>query len=196
MVDTFLDTPPMSPYLFAFALASDFVRASNRHTLNPLDEEDLRVAVWHRPGLEDYAGATVDIGTAVVQFYEEYLGAAYPLGKLDFVAFPDFSIVGMENWGLITYDEKKILFDAVESAEMSRDEALHIVAHEVAHQWFGDLVTTGDFGAVWLNEGKLIYKDVFLLRLIVFFQKPEDAAVEKYILHFDSTKAPFHRTDV
>ncbi len=138
----------------------------------------------------------MDIGTAVVQFYEEYLGAAYPLGKLDFVAFPDFSIVGMENWGLITYDEKKILFDAVESAEMSRDEALHIVAHEVAHQWFGDLVTTGDFGAVWLNEGKWIYKEDAPSPVNWFFPKAGGCSSSNIFCISIAQKHLFHRTDV
>ncbi|ELA45804.1 hypothetical protein VCUG_02709, partial [Vavraia culicis subsp. floridensis] len=93
------------------------------------------------------------VADQVLQFFEEYFGIEYPLDKLDMVAVPEFSMGAMENWGLITYRETSLLFNKDKSSMTQRRLIAETVAHEIAHQWFGNLVTPKWWDDLWLNEG-------------------------------------------
>ncbi|ELA47927.1 hypothetical protein VCUG_00510, partial [Vavraia culicis subsp. floridensis] len=93
------------------------------------------------------------VADQVLQFFEEYFGIEYPLDKLDMVAVPEFTAGAMENWGLITYNEANLLFDKDKSSMTQRRLIAETVAHEIAHQWFGNLVTPKWWDDLWLNEG-------------------------------------------
>jgi aminopeptidase N len=88
----------------------------------------------------------------LLPLYDKYFGVGYPLPKLDLIAVPGLGFDAMENWGGITFDEGELLYDARSSSVATLEAARHLVGHEVAHQWFGDLVTTATWNDVWLNE--------------------------------------------
>jgi aminopeptidase N len=90
---------------------------------------------------------------ALLPYYNDYFGQKYPLPKLDMIALPGGFGGAMENWGGITYNESALLFDPERSSQVTRERVHNIIAHEVAHQWFGDLVTMAWWDNLWLNEG-------------------------------------------
>ena len=141
----FRTTPKMSTYLLAF-VGGNFVSKSDR------TKRGVKVNVYATPaqptGLLDYA---LDTAVKSVEFYEDYFGIDYPLPKLDNVALPDFSAGAMENWGLITYRESAMLADN-NSAVDTRESVAITITHEIAHQWFGNLVTMAWWDDLWLNE--------------------------------------------
>lgn len=141
----FQTTPKMSTYLLAF-VGGNFVSKSDR------TKQGVKVNVYATPaqptGLLDYA---LDTAVKSVEFYEDYFGIDYPLPKLDNVALPDFSAGAMENWGLITYRESAMLADN-NSAVDTRESVAITITHEIAHQWFGNLVTMAWWDDLWLNE--------------------------------------------
>jgi aminopeptidase N len=89
----------------------------------------------------------------ILQYYNDYFGVAYPLPKLDQIAIPGGFGGAMENWGGITYYESKLLFDPKSSSAETKQDIYEVLAHEMAHQWFGDLVTMAWWDNLWLNEG-------------------------------------------
>ena len=89
----------------------------------------------------------------ITEFYEKYFGIGYPLPKQDLIAIPDFGAGAMENWGLITYRETSLLYSPERSSASSQQWVAVVVAHELAHQWFGNLVTMQWWNDLWLNEG-------------------------------------------
>lgn len=141
----FQTTPKMSTYLLAF-VGGNFVSKSDQ------TKRGVKVNVYATPaqptGLLDYA---LDTAVKSVEFYEDYFGIDYPLPKLDNVALPDFSAGAMENWGLITYRESAMLADN-NSAVDTRESVAITITHEIAHQWFGNLVTMAWWDDLWLNE--------------------------------------------
>lgn len=141
----FQTTPKMSTYLLAF-VGGNFVSKSDR------TKRGVKVNVYATPaqptGLLDYA---LDTAVKSVEFYEDYFEIDYPLPKLDNVALPDFSAGAMENWGLITYRESAMLADN-NSAVDTRESVAITITHEIAHQWFGNLVTMAWWDDLWLNE--------------------------------------------
>lgn len=139
--DTFAPTPPMSTYLVAL-IVSQFANLSN--------EEHK---VWARPNAISQANYSLSIMTPVIKFFETTLNHKYQLPKMDMVAVPDFSAGAMENWGLITYREKRMLYDPKESSINEQQAICLVIAHEIAHQWFGDLVSPQWWKYLWLNEG-------------------------------------------
>ncbi|WP_019779291.1 M1 family metallopeptidase, partial [Streptococcus sobrinus] len=142
---TFETTPRMSSYLLAFALGD--LQTKKGQTKNGT-EVGIFATKAHKPSSLDFA---LDIAVRVIDFYEDYYGVAYPIPHSYHLALPDFSAGAMENWGLVTYREIYLIVDENSTAETRQQVAL-VIAHELAHQWFGNLVTMKWWDDLWLNE--------------------------------------------
>lgn len=142
---TFLTTPRMSTYLVAF-LVGDFKCTSGQQ-----DGVEIRsCSTPDKVGLTPYS---VEFAKFALHYYNTYFGIPYPLKKLDLIAIPDFEAGAMENFGAITFRERALLLDE-KTASIEAKQLVELdVAHEMAHQWFGDLVTMQWWNNVWLNEG-------------------------------------------
>jgi aminopeptidase N len=140
---TFAMTPPMATYLFNFE-AGDFESIGATAAGIP-----IRVVTTR--GKAQQGLYALQIATRVLPWYNEYFGVRYPLPKLDLIALPK-DTGAMENWGAITFDESALLFDPATSPPQNQSYIFNTVAHEMAHQWFGDLVTMTWWDNLWLNE--------------------------------------------
>ena len=141
----FARTPKMSTYLVAF-LVGDFQCTEGKSDGVPI----RACATPDKVALTPYA---VKAAEFVLHFYDNYFGIKYPMPKLDMVAIPDFEAGAMENFGCITYRETDFLVDEKHSSEGAKQQVAMVVAHEMAHQWFGDMVTMQWWNNLWLNEG-------------------------------------------
>ncbi len=143
---TFAATPRMSTYLLAL-VAGEMSAIRDR-----VANTDL--AVWAPTGEQEHGRYALGVERQILPFYNEYFATAYPLPKLDMVAIPgNYAAGAMENWGAITYIDSTLLFDAANSDARTRETIAIDVAHEMAHQWSGDLVTMAWWDNIWLNEG-------------------------------------------
>lgn len=143
---TFRETPLMSTYLLAFIVGE----------LNVIESNDFRVPVrvFATPDKDISHGKfSVDLAARTLEFYEKKFNSPFPLPKMDMVAIPDFSAGAMENWGLVTYRVVDVLFDEKTSGASTKQRVAEVVQHELAHQWFGNLVTMDFWDGLWLNEG-------------------------------------------
>ncbi|MBB1559996.1 M1 family metallopeptidase [Candidatus Saccharibacteria bacterium] len=146
LTTTFATTPRMSSYLLAFVVGE-------LHKKTARTSSGVEVNVWATPAQsEETLDFALDIATHSIDFYDEYFGVPYPLPKSDHVALPDFSSGAMENWGLITYRESCLLADPKLTPESSKRFIATVIAHELSHQWFGNLVTMQWWNDLWLNE--------------------------------------------
>ncbi len=146
LVTTFQTTPRMSTYLLAWVVG-EMVQKSTK------TKRGVDVNVWATPAQSEASlDFALGIAAQTIDFYEQYFGTNYPLPKSDHVALPDFSSGAMENWGLITYREIALLSDPKSSSISSRQYIATVIAHELAHQWFGNLVTMKWWNNLWLNE--------------------------------------------
>lgn len=146
LTTTFEKTPRMSSYLLAFVIGE-------LHKKSARTKSGVEVNIWATPAQnENTLDFALDIATRSIDFYDEYFGVKYPLPKSDHVALPDFSSGAMENWGLITYRESCLLADPELTPESSRRFIATVIAHELSHQWFGNLVTMQWWNDLWLNE--------------------------------------------
>ena len=146
LTTTFEKTPRMSSYLLAFVIGE-------LHKKSARTKSGVEVNIWATPAQnENTLDFALDIATRSIDFYDEYFGVKYPLPKSDHVALPDFSSGAMENWGLITYRESCLLADPELTPESSRRFIATVIAHELSHQWFGNLVTMHWWNDLWLNE--------------------------------------------
>jgi aminopeptidase N len=143
----FADTPKMSSYLLFFALG-DFERIHRQ-----VGKTDIGVIM--RRGKTAQAQFALDAAAEILPWYNDYFGTPYPLPKLDFIAGPGQSqfFAAMENWGAIYYFDYALLIDPKLSTEQDKQNVYVDIAHEMAHQWFGDLVTMAWWDDLWLNEG-------------------------------------------
>ncbi|XP_064114526.1 aminopeptidase N-like isoform X2 [Macrobrachium nipponense] len=144
--DRFNTSVPMSTYLVAFVV-SDFVY------LNSTTDNGTSFRVWARESVIDQAEYANDIGPKLLSYFEDYFQVPYPLPKQDMIALPNFLGGAMENWGLIIYRETSMLFDLESSAAENQRWVTLVMAHELAHQWFGNIVTPKWWDDLWLNEG-------------------------------------------
>src|SRR5262249_38294489 len=130
----FAPTPKMSSYLLYFG-AGDFERIHRE-----VDGVDVGVVVKRGDAAE--AAFALDAASAILPFYDEYFGVKYPLPKMDMIAGPgtSLSFSAMENWGALFYFERDLLVDPRTTTQDERQDVFSVIAHEMAHQWFGDLV--------------------------------------------------------
>lgn len=143
---TFQRTPKMSTYLLAFVVGQfDYLEAK--------DADGVVVRVYTPLGKKEQGQFALDVTVKTLPFYKEYFQIAYPLPKIDLIAIPDFLSGAMENWGLVTYRENALLVDPKNSSASSRQLVALVVGHELAHMWFGNLVTMEWWTHLWLNEG-------------------------------------------
>jgi aminopeptidase N len=142
---SFAPTPKMSSYLFVFTMGE-----LERITANA---DGVTVGVVTTTGKSEQGRFALDNAVKLLAFYNDYFGTPYPLPKLDLIAVPGGFGGAMENWGGITFFESRLLFDPATTADSARRGIFSILAHEMAHQWFGDLVTMGWWDNLWLNEG-------------------------------------------
>ncbi|KAF9928204.1 hypothetical protein FBU30_002547 [Linnemannia zychae] len=145
----FETTPIMSTYLVAFAVGDfRYIETTTTKLKKP-----VVCRVYTIPGLIEQGRFALEITPRILEYFAEVFGIEYPLPKLDHLAVPDFDAGAMENWGLITYRTVALLFDEKTSAAASKEQVASTVAHEIAHQWFGNLVTMEWWDHLWLNEG-------------------------------------------
>ncbi|CAK9172685.1 unnamed protein product [Ilex paraguariensis] len=140
------ESPIMSTYLVAVVVGLfDYVED---HT-----SDGVNVRVYCHVGKANQGKFALDVAVKTLGLYREYFAVPYSLPKLDMVAIPDFAAGAMENYGLVTYRETALLYDEKHSAAANKQRVAIVVAHELAHQWFGNLVTMEWWTHLWLNEG-------------------------------------------
>uniref|UniRef100_A0A3P8VF18 Aminopeptidase n=1 Tax=Cynoglossus semilaevis TaxID=244447 RepID=A0A3P8VF18_CYNSE len=144
--DYFDTTVKMSTYLLAY-IVCDFLSVSR--TTN----RGVKISAYAVPEKINQTAFALDAAVKLLDFYEDYFDIPYPLPKQDLAAIPDFQSGAMENWGLTTYREAGLLFDPEKSSASDKLGIVKVIAHELAHQWFGNLVTMEWWNDLWLNEG-------------------------------------------
>lgn len=166
----FAPTPKMSTYLLAMIVGDfEFIEGWTRphHKSSPppnlphqgggKGNKGTLVRVFVTPGKKHQAKFALDTAIKCLEFYNQYFDIPYPLPVLDLIAIPDFSHGAMENWGAVTYRENALLVDPEHSSAASKQYVALVIAHELAHQWFGNLVTMEWWTHLWLNEGFASY---------------------------------------
>jgi aminopeptidase N len=141
----FAETPPMSSYLVVFCAGElDAIYG---------EVDGVKIGVVTTKGKAETSRYALESAEKILKYYNEYFGEKYPLPKLDLIAVPGGFPGGMENWGGIMFYERYLLFDPAKSSELTKQGIFQLIAHEMAHQWFGDLVTMAWWDNLWLNEG-------------------------------------------
>jgi len=163
----------MSTYLVAFVV-SDFVYRESEDVGN-----GVKFRIWTQKDLYEQTAYAAEVGPKILQFYEEYFNVPFPLPKQDMIALPDFGAGAMENWGLITYRESALLYQQGISSLRDREGVAWVIAHELAHQWFGDLVTMEWWTDLWLNEGFASYME----DIGTYHVQPELNIVDRFVIH-------------
>lgn len=150
-VVSFDTTPVMSTYLLAWAVGDfDYVEA---FTERKYQGKSIPVRVYTTKGLKEQARFALECAHRTVDYFSEVFEIEYPLPKADLLAVHEFAMGAMENWGLVTYRTTAVLFDEGKSDTRYKNRIAYVVAHELAHQWFGNLVTMDWWDELWLNEG-------------------------------------------
>jgi tricorn protease interacting factor F2/3 len=144
----FEQTPKMSTYLVFFGVGEFEIT---------VDGADQRVRAVTLPGMKQFAAFGTEFGRKSLAFSESYYAIDYPLSKMDLIAIPDFAFGAMENWGAITFRENLLLHYPGITSKSGEERICEVIAHEIAHQWFGNLVTPSDWRYLWLNESFATY---------------------------------------
>lgn len=190
VLDKFNETVKMSSYLVAFVVC-DYESKSNT------TKSGIHVTVYAAPDQIDQVDFALKAAVIVLDYYNQLYSIPYPLPKLDLIAIPDFAAGAMENWGLVTYRESAILYHPGESSESDRQLVALVIAHELAHQWFGNLVTFKWWDDLWLNEGFASYVEYIGTNAVDSTFKMDEQFICKTLhtaLSFDSQKSshPIH----
>ncbi|MCU1467211.1 MAG: putative aminopeptidase [Actinomycetia bacterium] len=164
-------TIPMSTYLVAWVVGP-------LEVTEPVDAGGVAVRVAHVPGRGHLTRFALDVGTFAIEFFADYYGIPYPGEKCDLVALPDFSFGAMENLGCVTFRETRLLLDPKEVTLDEMSGAALTIVHEIAHMWFGDLVTMKWWNGIWLNEAFA----TFMEHLGVDAYKPEWKTWDEFAL--------------
>ena len=169
----FAETMKMSTYLVAFVVG-EFVSSE------PVNVNGKEVRIWCVPGKEHLTKFALEAAAFATDWYEDYFGIPYPGGdKIDHIAIPDFAAGAMENLGCITYRETALLVDEKTATHAAKVRVAVVVLHELAHMWFGDLVTMRWWNGLWLNESFA----TFMENLCLHHWKPEWKVWEEFALH-------------
>lgn len=145
IITTFETTPRMSTYLLAFAYGElAFKEATTK--------DGIIVRTYATAANVEHTAFALDVAVKCLEFYNQYFDVPYPLPKCDFIALPDFASGAMENWGAITFREQALLVDPQNTSLHLKQYVANVVAHELTHQWFGNLVTMRWWTDLWLNE--------------------------------------------
>ncbi|EXB36747.1 Puromycin-sensitive aminopeptidase [Morus notabilis] len=155
----FEESPIMSTYLVGIVIGLfDYVE--------DITADGVKVRVYCPVGKSDKGQFALEVAVKTLELYTKYFSMRYPLPKLDLVAVPEFAAGAMENYGLIVYRENELLYDPLHSTTARKQRNAIVAAHEVAHQWFGNLVTMEWWTHLWLNEGFATWVEIHHARSI------------------------------
>mgnify|MGYP003345648312 CR=1 FL=1 len=177
----FAPTMPMSTYLVALVVGP--LEATEPVLVPRLGGGDIPLRIIHVPGKAHLTAFGLEAGAFALEWFQQYYGIAYPTEKCDMVALPDFAAGAMENLGCITYRENLLLVDPERGTQFEMQTLADVVHHELAHMWFGDLVTMRWWDGLWLNESFATYASSWALEKIANLED------EKQILD-EIAKAP------
>ncbi len=149
----FADTPVMSTYLVAFVVGE-------LEATPPVDVDGVPLRVIARPGTLHQAEFALEAGAFALRYFQQWYGIPYPGSKLDLIATPDFAFGAMENLGAVTFRETLLLIDQKLASKSDLQTAADVISHEIAHMWFGDLVTMLWWNGLWLNEAFATFAEI------------------------------------